>query len=39
MKRYKEPTPTCLHTITGLDGNATLFGINIFDYEWIDVVS
>lgn len=22
------------HTATGTDGNAILFGVNIFDYEW-----
>jgi len=22
--------------ITGIDGNAKLFGVNIFDYQWID---
>ena len=22
--------------ITGIDGNTQLFGINIFDYQWID---
>ena len=22
--------------ITGIDGNTKLFGVNIFDYQWID---
>ena len=22
--------------ITGVDGNVKLFGVNIFDYEWVD---
>lgn len=32
LKVYKEPSWQ-LET-TGVDGNATLFGVNIFDYEW-----
>ena len=32
MKVYKEQTWQ-LET-TGRDGDATLFGVNIFDYEW-----
>ena len=24
------------YKITGTDGNCVLFGVNIFDYEWID---
>ena len=34
MKAYKEPTWQ-LET-TGDDGNVTLFGVNVFSYEWID---
>ena len=22
--------------VTGVDGNVKLFGVNIFDYDWID---
>ena len=22
--------------VTGVDGNVQLFGVNIFDYDWID---
>ncbi len=33
MKEYKEKT--WQHEITGFDGNTILFGVNIFDYEWI----
>ena len=32
MKVYKEKT--WQHETTGVDGNARLFGVNIFDYEW-----
>lgn len=32
MKIWKEKT--WQHEITGLEGNANLFGVNIFDYEW-----
>ena len=28
---------TWQHEITGIDGNAILFGVNIFDYEWKEV--
>lgn len=28
MKKWK-------HKITGADGNVKLFGVNIFDYQWI----
>ena len=34
MKVYKEPTWQL--ESTGVEGNATLFGVNIFDYEWIN---
>lgn len=34
MKRWKERT--WQHEVTGADGHATLFGVNIFDYEWTD---
>lgn len=34
MKVYKEKT--WQHEITGFDGNTLLFGVNIFDYEWIN---
>lgn len=27
---------TWKHKVTGTDGNCILFGVNIFDYEWID---
>lgn len=34
MKAYKKKT--WQHEITGfLDGNTILFGVNIFDYEWM----
>ena len=32
MKMWKEKTWHC--EATGADGNVTLFGVNIFDYEW-----
>lgn len=32
MKMWKEKT--WRHVRTGVDGNTTLFGVNIFDYEW-----
>lgn len=32
METRKEPT--WQHEITGVDGNTTLFGVNIFDYKW-----
>lgn len=32
MKVWKRKT--WQHEITGVDGNTTLFGVNIFDYEW-----
>ena len=32
MKVHKEKT--WQHVTTGVDGNARLFGVNIFDYEW-----
>lgn len=32
MKVYR--TKTWQHEVTGFDGNTTLFGVNIFDYEW-----
>ena len=32
MKAYKKKT--WQHEITGVDGNAQLFGVNIFEYEW-----
>ena len=32
MKLYKPKTWQC--EATGVDGNVTLFGVNIFDYEW-----
>lgn len=32
MKVYR--TKTWQHEVTGFDGNAILFGVNIFDYEW-----
>ena len=32
MKAYKEKT--WQHEVTGIDGNATLFGVNIFEYKW-----
>lgn len=35
LKVYKEPSWQ-LET-TGVDGNATLFGVNIFDYEWSSI--
>lgn len=34
MKVQKEKT--WQHEITGVDGNTTLFGVNIFDYDWND---
>lgn len=33
MKAYKKKT--WQHEITGVDGNTILFGVNIFDFEWI----
>lgn len=33
MKLYKEET--WQHVITGVDKDTTLFGVSIFDYEWI----
>lgn len=27
---------TWRHKITGPDGNCTLFGVNIFNYDWVD---
>ena len=32
MKMWKEKT--WQHEITGVDGNTSLFGVNIFDYHW-----
>ena len=32
MKTYKQKT--WQHETTGVDGNTTLFGVNIFDYQW-----
>ena len=32
MKIYK--TKTWQHITTGKEGNTTIFGVNIFDYEW-----
>lgn len=32
MKMLK--TKTWHHETTGTEGNVTLFGVNIFDYEW-----
>jgi len=32
MKFWKEKS--WQYEITGIDGNTTLFGVNIFDYEW-----
>ncbi len=32
MKKWKEKT--WQHELTGFEGNAILFGVNIFDYEW-----
>ena len=23
--------------VTGVDGNVQLFGVNIFDYDWVDI--
>lgn len=35
MKAVKESkTKTWKYEKAGVDGNATLFGVNIFDYEW-----
>ena len=34
MKMLK--SKTWQHETTGVDGNVTLFGVNIFDYDWID---
>ncbi len=34
MKRYKEST--WQHEATGEDGHTILFGVNIFDYQWIN---
>ena len=33
MKMYKQPS--WQYETTGVEGNATLFGVNIFDYEWV----
>lgn len=33
MKAWR--TKTWKHEITGCDGNTILFGVNIFDYEWV----
>ncbi len=33
MKVYK--TKTWQHELTASEGNAILFGANIFDYEWV----
>lgn len=33
MKAYK--AKTWQHEVTGTDGNTTLFGVNIFGYEWV----
>ena len=32
MKKYKQMT--WQHEITGMEGNAILFGTNIFEYDW-----
>ena len=32
MKIYKQKT--WQHETTGVDGDTTLFGVNIFDYQW-----
>ena len=32
MKMWKEKT--WQYEITGVDGNTSLFGVNIFDYQW-----
>ena len=32
MKMWKEKT--WQHETTGVDGQVTLFGVNIFDYQW-----
>ena len=32
MKMWKEKA--WQHEITGVDGNTSLFGVNIFDYQW-----
>ena len=32
MKMWKEKT--WQYEMTGIDGNAILFGVNIFDYQW-----
>ena len=32
MKMWKEKNWQC--EATGVEGNVTLFGVNIFDYEW-----
>lgn len=34
LKVYKEPTWQL--ESTGVEGNASMFGVNIFDYEWIN---
>jgi hypothetical protein len=34
MKAYKEKT--WQYETTGVEGNTTLFGVNIFDYEWTE---
>ena len=32
MRAYKHKQ--WQHTTTGFEGNAIIFGVNIFDYEW-----
>ncbi len=32
MEMFK--TKTWQHEVTGVDGNVTLFGVNIFKYKW-----
>lgn len=34
MKMFKEKS--WAKVATGVDGNCQLFGVNIFDYKWID---
>lgn len=33
MKAYK--AKSWQHEITGFDGNTILFGVNVFDYDWV----
>ena len=33
VKMWKQPT--WQYETTGVEGDATLFGVNIFDYEWV----